>query len=354
VTGGAPPVEQALSALELGIEVRPLPLAPDRVDELATYAGIILEDPAGFTPEVRRSLGTWLDRGGVALLALGPHASLAPLGASFEPLVSGAVPWGPSPVEGVEAGAASLFGTAGAGLFDLHARGRAALDLASLGNGAKVVARWKDGAPWLVERSFGRGFAFVLALPTSAEESDLALRPAFLVLLEKFADAARVRNGAHRTPVGEPWMFEGAKSLEVVGPGRRALHLIEEPTAKVAVPDQIGVYDISLDGDKLTRVAAPVEREVDLRPRDVTPGARSSSLGDVHAKLDLSPYLAVVLLALLVAELTLRAVAARSGVHPATVSLAGASARPDDEGADVGQRPSGAPKGSARPARKVG
>jgi hypothetical protein len=352
VTGGAPPVEQALSALELGVEVRPLPLVPDRADDLATYAGVILEDPAGFTPEARRSLGAWLERGGVALLALGPHAPLAPLGASFEPLVTGAVTWGPSAVEGVEAGAASLFGSAGAGLLDLRARGRAKLDVASLGGAAKVVARWKDGAPWLIERSFGRGFAFILTLPTSAEQSDLALRPAFLVLLEKFADAARVRNGAHRTPVGEPWTFEGAKSLEVLGPGRTPLHLVEEATAKIVVPDKIGVYDISLDGDKLTRVAAPVEREVDLRPRDVAPAARSSSLGDVRAKLDLSPYLAVALLALLVAELTLRAIAARSGAHPASVSLASAGARTEDAPANVDPSPNAEGKGG-RSARKA-
>jgi hypothetical protein len=64
------------------------------------------------------------------------------------------------------------------------------------------------------------------------------------------------------------------------------------------------------------RVAAPVEREVDLRPRPVAPAAGSTSLGDVRAKLDLSPYLAVVLLALLVAELSLRAIAGKTGATP--------------------------------------
>src|SRR5206468_4435236 len=65
VTGGAPAVEQALSALELDAELRPIPVLPDRADDLAPLSGIVLEDPLGFTPEARRSLATWLERGGV-------------------------------------------------------------------------------------------------------------------------------------------------------------------------------------------------------------------------------------------------------------------------------------------------
>jgi len=313
-TGGAPPVEQALAALELDMQVRPLPIVPDHAEELAPFAGAVIEDPPGFTPEARRSLGAWLERGGVVLLALGPNTALAPLGASFEPLVHGSIGWGPSPVEGLDDKSASLFGAAAGGLADLRPRGRSNLDLAALGPSAKVAARWKDGAPWLIERAVGRGFAFVLSLPTSPDESDLALRPAFLILLEKFAEAARARNGAHRTTVGETWAFEGAKSLEVTGPDKVRLRVTDEATSKTVVPDRIGVYEISLDGDKLVRVAAPAEREVDLRPRPVAPQTRSASLGDTRARLDLSPHLAMVLLALLVAELVLRLWARKQGV----------------------------------------
>jgi len=312
VTGGVPPVEQALSALELDMRVRPLPLLPDRLEDLAAFAGIAIEDPSGFTPETRRSLTTWLERGGVVLLALGPHAPLAPLGASFEPIVSGAVAWGPSPVSGLDERAAAIFGFGAPGLLDLHPQGRAAIDPGSQAGSAKVVARWKDDAPWLIERPIGRGMAYVLTLPTSPDASDLALRPAFLILLEKFVDAARVRNGAHRTTVGEAWTFEGAKSVKATGPEKTDLRVTDEPTGKVVVPDRIGTYEIALDGDKLVRVAAPAEREVDLRPRPVSPQTKATSLGDVRSRVDLSPYLAVVLLALLVAELGLRIWAKRT------------------------------------------
>ncbi|HKQ70715.1 MAG TPA: VWA domain-containing protein [Polyangiaceae bacterium] len=311
ITGGAPPVEQALSALEFDLGVRPLPILPDHAEDLNAYAAIVIEDPAGFTPESRRALALWLERGGVALLALGSHAPLAPLGASFEPLVQGAVNWGPSPAKGLDDRAGSLFGAAATGLDDLKARGRATFDTASLAANA-VLARWSDGAPWLIERAVGRGLAFVLTVPTSPDVSDLALRPAFLMLLEKLVDAARVRNGAHRATVGEAWTFEGAKSLDVTGPDKERLRVTDEPSSKVVTPDRIGVYDVVLDGDKFVRVAAAEAREVDLRPRAVAQESHSASLGDVRKKLDLSPLLAVILLALLVAELALRLLTQRS------------------------------------------
>lgn len=306
VTGGAPPVEQALSALELDMRVRPLPLLPDRPEEMSPFAGVVIEDPAGFTPEARRSLGTWLEHGGVAFLALGPHAPLSPLGASFEPLVFGSIGWGPSPSPGLDENTAAIFGSAAPGLLDVRPRGRATIDLRLLGATAKVIAQWKDGAPWLIEKAVGRGLVFVLTLPTSPDASDLPLRPAFLVLLEKFAEAARARNGAHRSTVGEPWVFDGVKSLEVVGPEKTHLAVTDDGSSKVAVPDKIGTYELTVDGEKLTRVASPSEREVDLRPRPVGEQTRAASLGDIHARLDLSPHLAVLLLALLVAELGLR------------------------------------------------
>jgi hypothetical protein len=311
VTGGAPPVEQALDSLELDIRLRPLPLVPDRLEDLADFAGLVIEDPPGFTPEARRSLAAWIDRGGVVLLALGPHAPLAPLGATFEPLVPGSISWSASPAAGLDEHASVLFGSAAASLADFRPRGRATVDIGALGN-AQVSARWNDGAPWLIERAIGRGYAYVLTVPTSPDHSDLALRPAFLMLLDRFVEATRARNGAYRITVGEAWAFEGVKSLEVLGPDKTKLRVTEESTRKILFPDRIGVYDITLDGDKLTRVVAAAEREVDGRPRRVSPKTQSSSLGDTRAKVDLSPYLAMGLLALLVGELGLRLRARRT------------------------------------------
>lgn len=313
VTGGPPLIEQALDALGLDAEIRPLPLLPDRVNELAPHGALILDDPPGFTPEARRALTSWLERGGVLLVTLGPRAALAPLGSSFEPFMSGRVTWGPSPSRGLEMSSANaLFGEAAEGLQDLAPHKRATVDASAATEPAKVMARWEDGSPWLIERPLGRGVAYVLTLPTSPDESDLALRPAFLGLLERVVDSAKARTGASRTVVGQPWIFEGARSLEVMGPAGAPISASEEATRKVVTPELVGSYEATLDGEKLVRIAAVPEREVDLRPREVAEAARSTSLGEVRAKIDISPWLATMLLGLMVAELGLRLRASRS------------------------------------------
>jgi hypothetical protein len=310
-TGGPPAAEQALAALKLDIQVRPSPLLPDRSEDFAALSGLVVDDPPGFLPESRRAFATWLEHGGVAFVALGPRAALAPLGASFDPILSGAVTWGASPASGLDEPSAASFGASGSGLLDFRPRGRATLDTLSLGESVKVLGRWNDRAPWLLSRQVGRGVVFVLTVPVSTDQSDLALRPAFLALLETFVDAVRARHGAQRTEVGDPWVFEGAASLQVVGPRKDQIAVTDETDRKVVSPDRIGSYEISLDGEKLLRFVAPAEREVDLRPRRVAPSARAEALGGMRAKIDLSSYVAAMLLALLVAEISLRAWARR-------------------------------------------
>ena len=50
-TGGPPIAEQALSALQLDFDVRPIPAFPDRAEDLAGALGVLLDDPPGLTPE---------------------------------------------------------------------------------------------------------------------------------------------------------------------------------------------------------------------------------------------------------------------------------------------------------------
>jgi hypothetical protein len=67
-----------------------------------------------------------------------------------------------------------------------------------------------------------------------------------------------------------------------------------------------GRYELTLDGEATTRVAAVPDREIDLRPRQVRDEARAAAMGGVASALDASPYVALALLALLAAELALR------------------------------------------------
>ncbi|WP_437623490.1 VWA domain-containing protein [Sorangium sp. So ce1151] len=318
-TGGPPPLEQALSALDLDAQIRPLPSVPEHADELAAHAGLIVDDAPGFTPEVRRSLAAWVERGGVALLTLGQRAAAAPLGAGFDPLVPGVVRWTASPVPGVDPATAGWLGPASAGLADVAPRGRATLG-PEASEGAEVLARWKDGAPFLVRRPLGRGVVLVMTLPLSTEESDVALRPAFLSLLDGFVGAARARGGARRLAAGETWTFDGYRDVKVErvrvdagqGPaGREALPVAEVERRLRVSPPLAGLYELTLDGERSTRVVSVPEREIDLRPRRVADSARAAELGGMSASIDASPYVALALLLLLAAELLLRALGAR-------------------------------------------
>ncbi|WP_437725200.1 VWA domain-containing protein [Sorangium sp. So ce861] len=318
-TGGPPPLEQALSALDLDAQIRPLPSVPEHADELAAHAGLIVDDAPGFTPEVRRSLAAWVERGGVALLTLGQRAAAAPLGAGFEPLVPGVVRWSASPARGVDPATAGWLGPSAAGLADVAPRGRATLG-AEASEGAEVLARWSDGAPFLVRRPLGRGVVLFMTLPLSTEESDVALRPAFLSLLDGFVGAARARGGARRLAAGETWTFDGYRDVKVErvqvdraeGPaGREALPVAEVERRLRVSPPLAGLYELTLDGERSTRVVSVPEREIDLRPRRVAESARAAELGGMSASIDGSPYVALLLLALLAAELLLRALGGR-------------------------------------------
>jgi hypothetical protein len=316
-TGGPPPIEQALTALSLDAEVRPLPAVPEHPDELAAHAALIVDDPPGFTPEARRSLAAWVDRGGTLLLALGPRAASAPLGAGFEPLVPGVVRWGASPTRGADPASAPLFGESAAGLADLAPSGRASVEPRAV-EGADLLARWSDGAPLLFERRAGRGVVIALTLPLGTSASDLALRPAFLSLLRRLVDVAHARGGARRIQIGEAWAFDGYGDVRVErlprDPGGQpeAVAVSTRAARGPSVsPSIAGLYRLTLDGAAVTRAASVPEREIDLRPRRVDAEARAASLGGPSSATDASPQVALVVLGLFAAELGLRALTRR-------------------------------------------
>ena len=323
-TGGAPPIEQALAALQLDAQIHPLPSVPEHEAELNAYSALIIDDAPGFTPEVRRELASWVARGGVVLLTLGPHAAGAPLGAGFEPLIPGVVRWaalttpaaGAAGSFGVDPTSAPTLGSSVPGLAHLDPRGRTTLDTVAV-EGADVLAKWNDGAPFLIRRSLGRGAVLSLTLPLGTDESDLALRPAFLSLLASFVDTARARGGARRIDVGQAWTFDGytvvkVRRMPLDGAGApRTIAVIEQDRRLRADAPLAGLYELTLDGEATTRVAAVPDREIDFRPRQVRDEAHATAMGGVASALDASPYVAIALLALLAAELALRARAPR-------------------------------------------
>ncbi|MDB4935285.1 MAG: hypothetical protein JWP87_2257 [Labilithrix sp.] len=316
-TGGAPVIEQALAALHVDMAVRPIPQVPDRREDTAPFAAIIVDDPPGFTPEQRHALSAFVESGGVLLVALGRRAAAAPLGANFEPLLAHAVGWDSSPSSGVDlASGASFFGEAASSLSDLAPKGRAKLaeqDVSSY----EPLLKWSDGAPLIGRRSRGRGDVWVSTLPFSVEASDFALRPGFLALLDAFVSEAKQRATPRRGDVGTPWAFAGARQVEAQGPSGTITATRDDGTLRI-VPVLAGAYRVSIDGNKELRVAAPLAREIDMRPRAVAEGATSSALGGGVAIVDVSWMVALGLLGLVAAELLVRAWASARGASGAS------------------------------------
>lgn len=306
-TGGAPVIEQALVALHVDMAVRPIPQVPDRREDTAPFAAIIVDDPPGFTPEQRHALGAFVESGGVLLVALGRRAAAAPLGANFEPLLAHAVGWDASPAAGVDAASgASFFGEAAASLADLAPKGRAKLAEQDI-SAYEPLLKWSDGAPLVGRRGRGRGDVWMATLPFSVEASDFALRPGFLALLDAFVTEAKQRATPRRGDVGTPWAFGGARQVEAQGPAGPLAATRDDGTLRL-VPVLAGAYRVTIDGNKELRVAAPLAREIDLRPRGVAPSATSSALGGGVATVDVSWMVALGLLGLVAAELVARAV----------------------------------------------
>jgi len=304
-TGGAPIVEQALSALKLDVDVRPIPVFPDRAEDLVGHVGVLLDDPPGLTPEQRRALATFLDGGGVVLVALGPHAAAAPLGASLEPLLARPVSWTETKSIGADpATAVGELSEPARSLEDVAAPKRATID-AQDASAFDPIVRWSDGALLVGRRAMGRGEAWIVTLPFSVEASDLTLRPAFLSLLDAWVRSARERIAPKRSDVGTTWRFPGARSVEVQGPAGAVAVSRDDGVAHVS-PPVIGTYRVAVDGKTEARVAAPDVRELDLRPRAAAASTQGGAMGERRAAVDVSGQVALALLGLVALEMALR------------------------------------------------
>ena len=305
-TGGAPLIEQALAALKLEIGVRPIPVFPERAEDLAPFVGVVIDDPPGFTPEQRRALGDFMDNGGVALLALGPRAAVAPLGASLEPILAHAVRWELTKVPGADpASARAGLEDAAGTLLELDANQRTVLDAEDIGKLDTLLA-WKDGPPLVATRTAGRGEAWLVTLPFSVDNSDLTLRPGFLSLLDMWVERARMHASARRGEVAVPWLFPGVRRLTVTGPKGPIEAQRDGATWRVS-PPLIGNYRVEIDdGKREVRVATPSARELDMRPRAAAPNTAGRDFGDTRAAVDVSWVVALVLLFLTACELGLR------------------------------------------------
>jgi hypothetical protein len=311
-TGGASLLEQALAALVPPPRVRPLPLAPRDPGVLASTAVLILDDPPGLSPEARTAITEWARSGGIALALLGPRATSAQLASTLEPFTRGPLRWEGSEGDGLDVASAHWLGPEAESLADLTRGGRARID-AAVPDGARLLASWSDGAPFAFEQPLGRGLLFTLGLPTSVDQSDFALRPGFLAILDHVLTLARRRSSQVQSPVGERWNFAGARRVHVEGPtGPLPLTPSTEDTTLGAVPDRIGRYRVVVDGSTEARIATLAAAELLTQPRETPSVPETTGDATEAGHVDVSREVALFLLLLLLLELVLRGMRRRS------------------------------------------
>ncbi len=310
-TGGPTVIEQALGALNADVVLRPLATVPDNAEDLSTFDAVLLDDPAGLSPEARGALTAWLENGHAALALLGPNAASSQLASSLQPFIREGAPWEAHDQE-LDPDSLSWLGPGSDTLdhvrIDSPENGRLRLDGADLPD-STVVGRWSDGVPWLLRRNLGAGIVLAAGLPASVDNSDLALRPGFLTLLQWLLDETRARTGGQMGGVGDQWLFPASAHTQVVGPdgplkGKSAV--LDGVHWEAFVPELAGLYQVTSDGTTRQRIAVLKPEELTRSPAQVPREATNTAQGGRTVRVDASPKWALFVLALFALELLIR------------------------------------------------
>jgi len=170
--------------------------------------------------------------------------------------------------------------------------------------------------PWVPMRSapLRRTGPTGAASAAKAAASEPLDRAAFIALLDAFVATAHTHAAPRRADVGATWTLPSGASA-ATGPSG-TIELIHDGGRTKLSPPLAGAYHVTIDGKDELRVAAPIARETDLRPRALKSQEASSHLGATQAQVDISPHIAIALLLLLTIEMVLR-VRAQRDAQPA-------------------------------------
>jgi hypothetical protein len=299
-TGGSTVVRAALGALNPDLHLDAINVLPDSAQELHLFGALVVDDPAGFTPENAEALESYVKDGGVLCVLLGPQVANAALGSDFRPLTTGGPLWSDSPVSGVDASQEQALGALATSWHDLAPKGRVTLPASP---GDVVLARFADGQPLVIERRLGRGLLLTSLLPSSVDISDLGLRPAFLALFEHVLREANARQGSDATPAGQSW--EIGPDTEVTGPAG-PLEVESQAGRRAVNPAVAGRYALVSRGKTTFRYAVRDAGESTAQPRLPVFAGNARPVSTASQRVDMSREAALFALLLFVLELALR------------------------------------------------
>lgn len=252
------------SGAETGLVVQAKPLEQPPTD-FSKYAFVVLNDPGELDSKLAQALCGYVSRGGAVLLAAGPRTAR-----------EGRVPLSSDRVsEAKIAEGAGFIDTqhpamAGAGRFE-NVQFSETTRLIPKAT-ARVIAKFADGAPLLVEEGMGEGRVLIFASTLDNTVSDFPLHASFLPFV---VQTGRYLAGAEDTPssvvAGTPVTLrrtrEQGTAADVIGPdGKHELSLSDSAKALSFDLTRDGFYEVQrADGRRLLMAVDADRRESDLR-----------------------------------------------------------------------------------------
>jgi hypothetical protein len=193
--------------------------------------------------------------------------------------------------------------------------------------GARVVARFPDGLPFLTTGRSGRGRVAIFSTSLDTAWTDLPFRPGFPALM-----IALVRTLAPTGESSDDLVVPGATIALGVPPGLRTLEVLAPDGSTAAldpdaptyrVPDLAGPYRVLADGAELPHAAfvtAPPASEIDLTPAPMPPNAgEHRETTPAEGRLPLAPWLLLAAALAAALEGWLRYTSPRPGARRAVI-----------------------------------
>jgi Aerotolerance regulator N-terminal/von Willebrand factor type A domain len=252
------------SVSDTGLKLRTAPVEETSGDDFSKYAFVVLGDVSGIDQILERRIGEYVNKGGSLLISVGPKTER-----------SGRIAITGDRVTGTDE-------RQGAGFLDNQ-------DPALLGVGrlenvqfsrtarisvtpsARVIAKFADGSPLILEQNVGEGHVLTFASTLDNAENDFCLHPSFLPFV---VQTGRYLSGAEamtlNVVIGASAQLRRARdqgtAADVIGPdGKHELSLADATKALTFDLEREGFYEVQrADGRRMLLAAHADRRESDL------------------------------------------------------------------------------------------
>ncbi len=247
-----------------GLRVQPAPLEDLPQYDLSQYAFVVLNNPGELDERTTRALSDYVAKGGAVLVGVG----LATERAGVIPLAGEGVS-GTTTAQGagtVETKASEIFDPEAFSNVQFLATPRIAAKPAD-----RVMARFADGSPLLMEQKQGEGRVMILASTLDNSTSDFPVHASFLPFVAATgAYLSGARDDGSSLAVGSAVTLRQSKSqsasADVIGPdGKHEIALSDATRIMTFNPEREGFYDVHrANGARLLLAVHADRRESNL------------------------------------------------------------------------------------------